>query len=175
VDAWRASDQSYSVAARVEHVEIRQYGARFAAEMVVDGDAETTRSFAYRRLADYLAGANKGGATIPMTEPMLQAAEGPTRWRIRFFMPANATLATLPQPADPAISLVAVPPETLAVLRFSGAPDASAVALRTGLLITALEGSAWRPAGAPVALFYDPPWSLPPLRRNEVAIPVSPR
>ena len=30
------------------------------------------------------------------------------------------------------------------------------------------------PAGEPVAWFYDPPETLGPLRRNEVAIPVSP-
>ncbi len=37
-----------------------------------------------------------------------------------------------------------------------------------------LSGSAWQPAGEPTAWFYDPPWTLPPLRRNEVAIRVTP-
>ena len=68
-----------------------------------------------------------------------------------------------------------LPPETVAVLRFSGTPSPDAVAARTGELVKALAASAWQPAGAPVAWFYDPPWTIPSLRRNEVAVPVSPR
>jgi len=42
-------------------------------------------------------------------------------------------------------------------------------------LARALEGSPWIAVGEPVALFYDPPWTLPFLRRNEVAVRVEPR
>jgi hypothetical protein len=68
-----------------------------------------------------------------------------------------------------------VPGEELAVLRFSGSTGAAAVAAREAELARVLEGSPWRAAGEPVALFYDPPWTLPFLRRNEVAVRVEPR
>jgi len=183
-------EPAYSVTARLGAVEVRQYGPRVAADTVVAGDEEGTRTTGFRRLFDYISGANRAGTKIDMTAPVAQDANGAAiamttpvaqsadeagRWRIRFFMPAGATLASLPQPSDPTVTLVPVPPETLAVLRFSGSASAAAMAKRTGELVAALEGSAWRPAGAPVAWFYDPPWTLPPLRRNEVAIPVSPR
>jgi hypothetical protein len=183
-------EPAYTIAARLGTVEVRQYGARVAAETVVAGDAEAARSPGFRRLFDYISGANGAGAKIAMTAPvaqdsratqaamtapMAQAPDTEGGWRIRFYMPAGAALAALPQPTDPTVKLVPVPPETLAVLRFSGSASAEAVARRTGELVAALEGSAWRPAGAPVAWFYDPPWTLPPLRRNEVAVPVSPR
>ncbi len=186
----QAEEPPFTVAARIGAVEVRQYGQRIAAETVVQGDEEASRSTGFRRLAGYIFGANHGGVKIAMTAPVAQEAAGApiamtapvaqTRdadgnWRIRFFMPASYTMATLPRPDDPAVSLVPVPPETLAVLRFSGTPSAASVAARTGELVAALEGSAWRPAGAPLAWFYDPPWTLPPLRRNEVAIPVSPK
>lgn len=31
------------------------------------------------------------------------------------------------------------------------------------------------PDGPPVAWFYDPPWTIPMLRRNEIAVPVMQR
>ena len=34
---------------------------------------------------------------------------------------------------------------------------------------------AWLVAGTPVTWLYDPPWTLPFFRRNEVAVPVKPR
>ena len=34
-----------------------------------------------------------------------------------------------------------------------------------------LEESNWRAVGEPTTLFYDPPWTIPFLRRNEVAVP----
>ncbi len=181
---------AYTVAARLGGVEIRQYGARVAAETVVAGDELDARSVGFRRLAGYIFGGNHGGTRIATQAPeLVQSSDPGTKiamtapvaqdreqggWRIRFFMPAAYTLPTLPRPNDPEVTLVALPPETLAVLRFSGSATPQAVTKHTAMLVAGLEGSAWRPAGAPVAWFYDPPWTLPPLRRNEVALPVSP-
>jgi hypothetical protein len=190
VGARQAEEPSYKVLAEVGWTEIRQYGPRIAAETTVDGDEEATRSAGFRRLAGYIFGDNQGGTKIAMTAPVAQDAVGTKiamtapvaqtrdasgRWRIRFYMPASYTMATLPKPNDAAVVLVQVPPETFAVVRFSGSTSAESVASHTADLVRGLETGAWRPAGAPVAWFYDPPWTLPPLRRNEVAIPVSPR
>ncbi len=190
VGARQAEEPAYKIVAEAGWAEIRQYGPRIAAETVVDGDEEGTRSAGFRRLAGYIFGDNQGGTKIAMTAPVAQESAGAKiamtapvsqtqdasgRWRIRFFMPASFTMQTLPKPNDPAVMLVPVPPEMFAVLRFSGSIGAQAVAAHTADLVRGLENSAWRPAGAPVAWFYDPPWTLPPLRRNEVAIPVSPR
>ena len=42
-------------------------------------------------------------------------------------------------------------------------------------LVDALDGTDWVAAGPPVGWFYDPPWTIPFFRRNEVAVPVAPR
>ena len=76
-------------------------------------------------------------------------------------------------PRDPAVVLAVVPAETYAVLRFSGLGSARAVAEKEAELDAALSGSGWTSAGDPVVWFYDPPWTLPPLRRNEVAVRVT--
>jgi hypothetical protein len=81
-------------------------------------------------------------------------------------------MATLPEPTDPSVRLVEVPPATLAVLRYTGFWGAETVAEKRDALVRGLKGSAYAPQGTPVAWFYDPPWTIPFLRRNEVAVPV---
>lgn len=175
-----------------DEIEIRRYGPRLAAEVTVPGDEEAARSAGFRILADYIFGENRERADISMTAPVAQAAKpapddtiamtapvaqekaGADTWTIRFFMPSKYTRETLPEPVNPKIAIVEVPAETMAVLRFSGARDAGAVEARTRSLIEAIERSAWRVTGPPVAWFYDPPWTAAFLRRNEVAVPVKP-
>ena len=60
----------------------------------------------------------------------------------------------------------------MAVLRFSGDRSPSTVAARADQLAAVLRDKQIDVTGDPVAWFYDPPWTLPFRRRNEVAIPV---
>jgi hypothetical protein len=69
--------------------------------------------------------------------------------------------------------LVTVPGETVAVLRFSGDRSSAAVTAKTEELQRVLRDEGIDAAGEPVAWFYDPPWTLPFRRRNEIAIPVA--
>lgn len=194
-------EPAHAVVGRQGEVEIRRYGPRLAAETLIEGGTEeAARSEGFRRLAGYIFGGNRPAAKIAMTAPVEQVA--PTRiamtapvssarvsqapagqapsaagdaWRIRFFMPATWTRETLPVPNDPLVRIVEVPGETVAVLRFSGVPSAAAVAEQGPRLLQALEAGPWAPTGAVTGWFYDPPWTLPPLRRNEVAVAVEPR
>ncbi len=57
----------------------------------------------------------------------------------------------------------------------TGSTHPDSVAEARARLLAALPATRWVAAGEPVAWFYDPPWTIPALRRNEVAVPVSPR
>ena len=63
-------------------------------------------------------------------------------------------------------------PMTAAVLVFSGSTSDKAVSMRTTELMAAIQNTKWRGSGAPTTFFYNPPWTLPFLRRNEVAVAV---
>lgn len=164
-------------------VEIRHYTPRLAAETTVPGDATAARGEGFRRLAGYIFGGNQGGARIEMTAPVAQSGthidmtapvaqtSAGAGWVIRFYLPAG--LADAPVPNDARVRIVPVSEETMAVLRFSGLATEAALASQRAALLAALSGTQWRPVGEPVTWFYDPPWTLPPLRRNEVAVPVS--
>ncbi|GAB5468007.1 MAG: heme-binding protein [Rhodospirillales bacterium] len=176
----------YQVVATLdEAVEIRRYQPRLAVEASVP--AEDDENSAFRLLFAYITGANSGESEIAMTMPV-EVAQEPAEiamtvpvetareeggaMRMRFFLPTAYSLATAPKPTDPRVKLVEVPAEEAAVLRFSGLRNDSRVAGKTELLRQDLVDSGWRVAGEPVAYFYDPPWTLPPFRRNEVALPV---
>ena len=169
-------------------VEIRQYGPRIAAETTVVGEKQRALNAGFRRLASYIFGGNhretkiamtapvgqqsSGGDDIAMTAPVSQTGSDAEGWTVRFFMPSKWSMETLPTPDDADIRLVEVPAETVAVLRFSGDRGPTAVADRTDRLLKVLRDNGIEPKGDAVAWFYDPPWTLPFRRRNEIAIPV---
>lgn len=182
--------------ARVGEIQVRTYDPRIAARTVVTGDSNAARNAGFRKLAGYIFGANEGRTSISMTAPVAQSAgdasTGPSQtiamtapvaqspsgegvWSIEFFMPAEWTLESLPVPRDPAVRLVTVPAETFAVLRFSGVGSVRAVDDHKAELVAGLADSDWRTVGEPVAWFYDPPWAIPAMRRNEVAVRVERR
>ncbi|TVQ29038.1 MAG: heme-binding protein [Geminicoccaceae bacterium] len=168
--------------------EIRRYGPRLAAETAVAAEPGA-RNAAFRVLAGYIFGGNQGERRIAMTVPVetqepgqriamtvpVEVDEATGELRMRFFLPSEFTLDTAPLPNDPRVTLVELEPTTVAVRRFTGSTANTAVALETTALLAALDGSPWVALGEPVAYFYDPPWTLPPARRNEVVVPVTRR
>jgi hypothetical protein len=108
-----------------------------------------------------------------MTAPIETTAQAGGLYAMRFFLPADYTVETAPEPRNPEVRIVEVPERTLAVLRFSGSRGADNVARHASELDRVIAGSSWRAVGEPTTLFYDPPWTIPFLRRNEVAVPVT--
>ncbi len=169
-------------------VEIRRYAPRLAAETTVEtSDRQDGMSEAFRVLAAYIFGDNRARTKVSMTAPVavegaaekiamtapVEAAAADGSVTMRFFMPAEWTRDTLPEPTDARIRIVDVPGETLAVLRFSGLGREDAVELETTRLLATLGALGYEPLGEPITLYYDPPWTLPFLRRNEVAVRVT--
>jgi effector-binding domain-containing protein len=182
----RTEEPEYAVLDQIGEVEIRRYRERLAADVVVRGAAEEALNEGFRKLADFIFGNNTPEQEISMTTPVEQAAEsiGMTApvsqealengtWRVRFFMPATYTIDTLPRPKSPDIEVVTVPSETYAVLKFTGRRDSQAFSERRTSLLSDLASSAWRPVGQAKNWYFDPPWTIPWLRRNEVAVPVA--
>jgi SOUL heme-binding protein len=183
-------EPSYTVEKVTSGVEIRHYGSRVAAETTIAADEVAARSGGFRRLAGYIFGGNHvhekiamtapvsqqdgalRGDEISMTTPVSESAGSEGEWVIRFFMPAGKSIKSLPKPNDRAVRLVTVPAETVAVRRFSGSTSPRAVASQTAELMRTLRKTGFESIGASAAWFYDPPWTIPIMRRNEIAIPV---
>jgi hypothetical protein len=177
-------EPAYKVIGTAGVVQIREYAPRLAASVTVPGDEVAARSAGFRRLAGFIFGGNVSKTSIEMTAPVGQSSEkiamtapvaqsgGAAGWTITFYMPAKYTAATLPKPNDPGIVVHEVPGEIYGVYRYSGFWSAADVHRAQAVLLGGLKGSGWVAVGAPMDWFYDPPWTLPFARRNEVAVVV---
>jgi hypothetical protein len=94
------------------------------------------------------------------------------RWRVQFVMPKQYTLATLPKPNNPEVLIREVPTATYAVLTYSGFNFVSSVQSRTDELLSWIKAQGLHTIGTPQLARYNPPWTLPLWRRNEVMIAV---
>lgn len=178
-------EPAYTVEQVTGGLEIRRYGPRIAAQTTVTAD-KSALSTGFRRIAGYIFGGNHAKTKIAMTAPVVQessqkiAMTAPVAQTtstagesvVRFFMPAKWSLDTLPEPDNAAVTLVSVPAATFAVLRFTGDRGPDTVSARTSELLDRLRDTGFEPDGTPEAWFYDPPWTIPFLRRNEVAVPI---
>ncbi|MFT4891156.1 MAG: hypothetical protein ACI9YT_002078 [Halobacteriales archaeon] len=171
---------------RFDGVEIRHYPRTVLVET-----AAADQAAAFRRLFEYISGANErnesvamtapvateGGQELPMTAPVLSGdvdAEGGAddRTRMAFYLPPAYDPETAPVPTDPAVRLVVEPPKTVAASGFSWYATDGRVARRRRKLLSALADRGVEPRGEPFLLRYDDPWTPPFMRRNEVAVDV---
>jgi hypothetical protein len=104
--------------------------------------------------------------SIAMTVPVEMTGDDV----MRFFLPHKVVAKGPPQPTDPLVHIVTLPPQEFAVLRFSGTIDDETREQHQKQLLAAVTGAGRHPEGAPSLLSYDPPFALPFLRRNEVAV-----
>ncbi|MGF1477232.1 MAG: heme-binding protein [Geminicoccaceae bacterium] len=170
-----------------DEIEIRHYEPQIAVKTSSEKGPGEADSEAFRRLFRYISGANRGETKIAMTTPVetnrggqeiamtapVSTERGENALEMMFFLPSGYTLATAPEPTDPDVRLVETPGRRMAVSRFTGFGGRDRVAAETEELLARLEASDWRVDGTPVTLFYDPPWTIPYLRRNEVAVSVT--
>lgn len=154
--------------------ELRDYPPLVVAEVSNTGSRERASGASFNRLAAYIFAKDRpaGGDKIAMTAPVLQDETKPGEWRMRFVMPSQYTLATLP-PAPSDITLTEMPARRMAAIRFSGNGGASDLALMEARLRDWMMAQGLMPAGEAEFAFYDAPMVPGPLRRNEVLIPVA--
>jgi SOUL heme-binding protein len=178
----RVEQPKYDVIERDGTIEIRVYDSMIAAETSVSGDRKPAIEEGFRRIAGYIFGANKprakiantapvGQATnqkIAMTAPVTQQAGSAQDWTVSFIMPAEWTLQLLPEPNDARIKLVAIPMRKMIAITFSGTATDAAIAAKIRELRDYADRKNLQIIGEPVLAFYNPPWTLPLLRRNEV-------
>ncbi|MEI6305812.1 MAG: heme-binding protein [Deltaproteobacteria bacterium] len=166
--------------------EIRDYDAHILAETIVDGSLEDAGNKAFRRLFNYISGANRTRSSIAMTAPVSQESSGEKitmtapvnqqpsagKWAVSFMMPAGYTMATLPVPDDNSITLRQVPARRMAAVRYSGTWSEKNYLENKEKLEKWVRENGFEISGEPVWARYNPPFTLWFLRRNEILIPV---
>lgn len=178
-------EPAYEVVESNADFEVRLYAPRLIATTQVGGSARTSSNRGFRILADYIFGNNAAGTEIAMTAPVGQrpsekiAMTAPVEqrpdgdeWVITFTMPSKYTLESVPRPVDPRVKIQQLPAQRFAAIRFNGAPDAATVERRKRALADTVTDAGLAISGQAVYARYDPPWTIPFLRRNEILIPL---
>ena len=183
-------EASYKVLRDGGGIELREYDELVVAETFVKADFEDAGSIAFRRLFGYISGANAAQTKIAMTTPVLADPVEPGEgdkiamatpvvgqkqedgWRYTFVLPGTFTKDSAPTPTGPEVKIIGVPSTKVAALRYSGSWSEEAMEQKSHELLEWIETNGLAKASAPRAAGYDPPWTIPFLRRNEVLIDI---
>ncbi|MDO9140287.1 MAG: heme-binding protein [Methylobacter sp.] len=181
-----AEEPSYDVHKDYGHIQIRHYPALVVAQTEVNADYKDSSNQGFQRLAGYIFGNNKKQQkidmtapviqqqtteTIAMTAPVIQQKSG-TVWLMAFVLPQGYSVATAPIPIDAAVLLKDIPEKKVAVIKYTGSLSEQAIDDKAEELSTWLSKHNYKAVSAPRSAAYDPPWTLPFLRRNEVHIDI---
>ena len=150
-----------------EQIEIRAYAPRVMAVTGMNEDSDS----GFRVLAGYIFGGNAEEQKIAMTAPVQQSMAGEKE--MAFMIPAEYALEDLPEPEDQRVSFREAPAYTAAVIQFSGWASAEKADENWQQLRQFLIAEGIDITGEPTLNQYNPPWTLPFMRRNEIIVPVA--
>jgi len=195
----KVEQPDYTVLKEGDGYEMRRYAPYIVARVAVQGEADGAANRGFRPLADYIFGNNtargentEGSEKVAMTTPVIQQpaeskkiamttpviqeprenTEADTHW-VSFIMPSGYEMDELPEPNNDDVRLERVPAQTLAVIRFTWLGGMDRMYKKEDKLRHALAADGIEVTGKPIYAQYDPPWTLPFLRRNEVMLPVA--
>jgi len=168
-------EPKFSLLEKDQSFELRLYEPKIIAEVEVDGDMSAASRKGFRQIADFIFGNNTAQSgkseKISMTAPVgVQQSE--KNWRVSFVMPSQYTLETLPKPNNPQILIKQLPAKQFALIRFSGLVDEEKMQAKSAELNQWITMKKLNPVGTPELARYNPPWTLPFLRRNELMVEV---
>ena len=178
-------NQPYEVVADRGSWQLRHYPPHLVAEVEVSGDFSDAGNRAFGVLISFISGNNTQRGKVSMTAPVLQQSEpddaAPAhadpdaplrRHRVAFVMPSSYSLATLPAPTDPRITIRELPAQDMAARTFSGRWSERTYREQLAALRRDVSEGDLDVVGPPRYARFDPPWKPGFLRRNEVLLPV---
>ncbi len=153
--------------------EVRYYPSYLVAETDVPGSFDGSGSTAFRRLASYIFGDNSESQKMNMTVPVTRtAAPGGGGYRYRFVMERAYSEESLPRPSDHRVVIDQVAAGHYAARRYRGRTNERRFRAEETKLRAALARDGVATGGAAAAAVYNGPFTPPPLRHNEVLIPI---
>ena len=149
-------------------IEIRDYDSRIlATTRMTEG-----QNSGFRVLAGYIFGGNENEQEIAMTAPVQRTMPGEQEAEMAFVVPRAYSMEELPTPDDSRVEFREEPAYRAAVIRFSGWVNDKKAERYWQTLITFLEEQGIQPVGDPTLDQYNPPWTPPFMRRNEIIVAV---
>ena len=158
----------YTVVQSDGEFELRDYPVLTTVEtsMSEKGSDENT---GFRKLFGYITGKNDKKKKIAMTTPVLISGGKGT---MSFVLPSDSSPESIPMPVDSTLAIKKIPAGRFAVVRFSGGRSDAKESQKLAVLKSWIANKDLVAEGEPVCGYFDPPWTLAFLRRNEVMLRV---
>lgn len=174
-----------------QNIEIRHYEQLILISAPMKADMDSRKNEPFSKLFDYISGKNVSSTKIPMTAPVIlsdnEKSDGvkipmtapvfmetdDQRGSMSFVLPASYTLDTAPKPKDPNVKVSEIKNINYAVIQFSGFLSTNNINQHRLLLEEWIKDENLEIIGHYKVAGYNPPFTIPALRRNEVLIPVS--
>jgi hypothetical protein len=180
----------YTVSQTDENIEIRHYKELVLVSTSM-GNEMDDNSGAFNKLFRYISGDNTDANKIDMTAPVLMdSAESEGQkiamtapvimeqddsakgWTMSFVLPKQFTYDTAPRPTNPDVRLERITNLKAAAITFNGRLNTKNVNKHRRQLEEWIASNDYVAKGPYKTAGYNPPWTLPSMRRNEVLIPV---
>ncbi len=183
--AMAIEEPHYDVIVSQAPFELRHYAPTLIAQTIVEGDMDAASNKGFRLIADFIFGNNlaagsEQAAKIAMTAPVTTEPQSDAtsvasakQWRIHFVMPSQYTMANIPKPNNSAVTLHELPRKYVVVHRYSGFNTMARVQEKTDETLAWAKQQSLQVVGTPQLSRYDPPWTLPMFRRNEIMVEVT--
>ena len=152
----------FDIIHKTEVYEIRRYSERLVVETINNKDNTT-----FRKLFNYIAGANDSSEKIEMTTPVTQMKKDNVSF-MQFHLPSDFNKKTTPIPTNSDVEIMLMKEGYFAVIRYSGRSSDKNFTKYSKILREKILEDKILINGFAIRATYNPPWTLPPFRRNEV-------
>ena len=155
-------EATYNIVYQNDVYEIRNYGERLAIQANY-----TKQEGAFRKLFNYISGANNNSEKIKMTVPVTQPIKDNELF-MQFYLPSKYNKETTPIPTNSDIEITTIKEGYFAVIKFSGRSSDKNFEKHNKILKQKLLEDKISIKGLAIKASYNSPFTLPPFRRNEV-------
>lgn len=176
----------YEILLQEKNFEVRLYDDYLVAAVSSANNYKESSSSSFGLLFKYISGYNvssekiemtapvlqqENSAKIEMTAPVLQQKTG-DKWEMSFVLPSKYTLKNVPEPLDPRIVIKEIKSRKVAVVHYSGILNEKNIQEYTLKLLKWMDDKGYESIGSPYSAGYDPPWTIPFFRRNEILVEI---
>ena len=159
--AFANNESIYTVIKKTDVYEIRFYPERLVVESIYNSTGGT-----FRKLFNYISGANNTSEKIEMTTPVTQIKKNNKNF-MQFILPERFNKKTIPIPTNSEVNIVIIKEGYFGVIKYSGRSSDKNFIKHSKILYEKLLEDKILIEGLPIKASYNSPFTPPPLRRNE--------
>tara|TARA_B100000941_G_scaffold181410_1_gene130172 strand:+ start:23291 stop:23848 length:558 start_codon:yes stop_codon:yes gene_type:complete len=164
-------EPSYTLINKIDDIEIRQYDEYIIARTSISLENNKSDNNMFRTLASYIFGGNDNNERIPMTAPVTSFIDKNEQNMI-FYILGEKNIQDLPTPDNRNIKLEKFNLNKCAVINFSWLANKERINKYKKDLEDFIKKNNYEAVSPFMLNRYDPPWTLPFLRRNEIIVKI---